>query len=232
LELTIASAFSQEGLLGHAAYVLLVTSMLMRTLLWLRIFVIASAILGISYSAFILNDPVSTFWESCLVLVNITQLMITHWRSLRARFTEAESDFIALHLPGLTRGEARTLIDRGHWESLPEGTDLAVEGRPVEHLSYIADGAVEVLVEGRRVALCKPGDFIGEMTALTGLPATATAVATGPVTVWRIAAPSLREMTRRHDVLSREIEAAFARTYRDKIVAMNRMMLRAEGVAS
>jgi hypothetical protein len=50
MELTLASAFSQEGLLGHAAYVLLVISMLMRTLLWLRILVIASAVLGISYS--------------------------------------------------------------------------------------------------------------------------------------------------------------------------------------
>ena len=46
MELTLASAFSQEGLLGHAAYVLLVLSMLMRTLLWLRLLVIASAILG------------------------------------------------------------------------------------------------------------------------------------------------------------------------------------------
>ena len=60
MELTLASAFSQEGLLGHAAYVLLVLSMLMRTLLWLRLLVIASAILGISYAAFILGDPVST----------------------------------------------------------------------------------------------------------------------------------------------------------------------------
>lgn len=232
MELTIASALSQEGLLGHAAYVLLVTSMLMRTLLWLRLFVIASALLAICYAAFILNDPVSVFWESCLVLVNVTQLVITHWRSLRARFTEDEAAFIALHLPGLTRGDARALIDRGRWQALVQGDTLAVEGQPVDHLSYIADGAVEVLVEGRRVATCGPGDFIGEMTALTGLPATATVTAAGPVKVWRIEAANLREMTRRHDVLSREIEAAFARTYRDKIVAMNRMMLRSDGVAS
>lgn len=231
MELTFASAFSQEGLLGHAAYVLLVGSMLMRTLLWLRILVIASAILGISYSVFILNDPVSTFWESCLVLVNITQLLITHWRSLRARFTEAEAAFVAQHLPGLTRGDARALIDRGRWEVLEDGARLAVEGCPVDHLSYLAEGSVEVLVGKSRVATCGPGDFIGEMTALTGLPATATAVAAGSVTVWRIEAPALREMTRRHDVLSREVEAAFARAYRDKILAMNRMML-ASGVAS
>lgn len=231
MELTIASALSQDGLLGHAAYVLLVTSMLMRTLLWLRLFVIASALLAVAYAGFILNDPVSVFWESCLVLVNVTQLVVTHWRSLRARFTEAEAAFVAQHLPGLTRGDARALIDRGRWEDLEAGARLAVEGQPVDHLSYIAEGSVEVLVEGRRVASCGPGDFIGEMTALTGLPATATAVAAGPVTIWRIEATALREMTRRHDVLSREVEAAFARAYRDKIMAMNKTMLGGAGAS-
>jgi hypothetical protein len=224
MELTLASAFSQEGLLGHAAYVLLVTSMLMRTLFWLRIFVIVSALLGISYSAFILSDPVSTFWETLLVVVNVAQLLLTHWRSLRARFSEDEAHFIARHLPGLTRGEARALIDRGQWVALPAGACLAVEGQPVDHLSYVAEGMLEVRVGGVRVSDCRSGDFVGEMTVLTATAATATVVATGPVVVWQIDAPRLREVTRRRDDLSRELEAAFARNYREKIVAMNRLV--------
>lgn len=225
MELTLASALSQEGLLGHAAYVLLVISMLMRTLLWLRLLVIASATLGICYSALILGDPVSTFWESCLVLVNVAQLLITHWRSLRARFTDAEHSFVARHLPGLSRGEARALIDRGTWAEVASGTCLAREGQPVHHLSYIAQGTASVCVGGHRVALCRAGEFVGEMTALTATPATATVTAEGPLTIWRIEAAALRDMTRRHDTLSREIEAAFARSYRDKIVAMNTLVV-------
>ncbi len=224
MELTLASAFSQEGLLGHAAYVLLVLSMLMRTLLWLRLLVIASAILGISYSAFILGDPVSTFWESCLVIVNVGQLLLTHWRSIRARFTETEAHFIARHLPGLGRGDARALIDRGRWVALEAGACLAVQGQPVDQLSYIAEGRADVRVGGARVSNCGAGDFVGEMTALTGLPATATVIATRPLTVWQIDAARLREATRRRDEVSRELEAAFARNYRDKIVEMNRLV--------
>lgn len=225
MEFTLAAAVSPEGLLGHLTYVFLVVSMLMRTLIWLRIFVIVSAMTGIAYSAFILGDPVSTFWESCLVTVNVAQLLITNWRSLRARFTDAEQMFIDAHLPGLTRGEARALIDRGQWRTLPAGDCLAVEGQPVEHLSYIAGGEVEVRVGGRRVAACRAGDFVGEMTVLTGVPATATVIAIAPVGVWQIGAPELREVTRCHDALSREIEAAFARNYRDKIASMNRLMV-------
>ena len=221
MELTLASAFSQEGLLGHAAYVLLVGSMLMRTLLWLRVLVIASALLGISYSAFILGDPVSTFWESCLVVVNIAQLLLTHWRSLRARFSEVESTFIARHLPGLTRGEARTLLDAGAWRQLADGTRLTEEGAPVACLSYIAEGTAGVQVGGRRVSVCGSGDFVGEMTALTGAPATASVVADGPLTVWQIDAARLREIVARRDQIEREIDAAFVRNYRAKNVQRN-----------
>jgi hypothetical protein len=224
LELTLASALSPQGLVGHLAYVLLVMSMLMRVMTWLRILVIVSALLAIFYGAFILHDPVTVFWETLLVLVNLGQLALTHWRSLRARFTTPEREFIARHLPDLTRGEARALIDRGHWVDLPSGTSLAVEGQPVGQLSYLASGSAQVQVQGRVVAYCRPGDFVGEMTALTGLPATATVLADGPISTWQIDAAGLRDLARRRDRISLEIEAAFARNYRDKIVAMNRLV--------
>jgi hypothetical protein len=132
MELTLASALSQEGLLGHAAYVLLVISMLMRTLLWLRILVIASAVLGISYSALILGDPVSTFWETCLVVVNVAQLLLANWRNLRARFSDDERTLLGRHLPGLSRGEARALLDSGTWHRLEDGASMTTEGVAVE----------------------------------------------------------------------------------------------------
>jgi len=94
----------------------------------------------------------------------------------------------------------------------------------VEQLSYIAEGQADVRVAGTRVSNCGAGDFVGEMTALTGLPATATVIATGLLTVWQIDAPRLREITRRRDEISRELEPAFARNYRDKIVEMNRLV--------
>lgn len=226
MDLTLASALSQEGLLGHAAYVLLVLSMLMRTLLWLRLLVIASAALGISYSVLILNDPVSAFWETCLVLVNIAQLVLSNWRNLRARFTPEESAFMARHLPGLSRGEARTLLDAGDWHRASDAEALTVEGTPVSHLWYLAEGRATVLVGHVPVAQCRTGDFIGEMTAPTGLPATATVRAEGPCLVWRIDAAKLREILRSRSRFEREFDAALARSYREKLLQMNAVAVR------
>lgn len=83
MELTLESAFSSEGALGHFAYLLLVSSMLMRRMFWLRLLVIASALVAIAYSALILTDPVSTFWETLLVIVNIGQLSLSWWQDRR-----------------------------------------------------------------------------------------------------------------------------------------------------
>lgn len=74
MELTLSSAFSPGAMVGHLAYLLLVASMLMRTLFALRLLVIASALVAIAYAAIWLNDPVSSFWEALLVVVNILQI--------------------------------------------------------------------------------------------------------------------------------------------------------------
>ncbi|MCU4651838.1 cyclic nucleotide-binding domain-containing protein [Roseibacterium sp. SDUM158016] len=224
MELTLASALSTEGLLGHLAYVVLVASMLMRSLTWLRILVIVSALLAISYGWFIIRDPVTVIWETMLVLVNVIQLAITHWRNIRARFSDDEMGLLSRHFPGLTRGEARGLFDAGEWSDLAAGGILATEGAAVDHLSYLAHGSASVEVGGVRVSLCGEGDFIGEMTALTGLPATATVRADGACRVWRIEAGRLREIVRRRDALEREVDAAFARNYREKLLQMNALV--------
>lgn len=71
MELTIESALSPGGLVGHTSYLLLVVSMLMRRMWLLRILVIASSLVAITYDMVWLKDPVGVFWESLLVSVNV-----------------------------------------------------------------------------------------------------------------------------------------------------------------
>ena len=79
MELTITSALSGDGALGHLSFVLLIVSMLMRSMVWLRVLVIASALVGVCYSYLILTDPVGVFWEGLLIAVNLGQLGLTWW---------------------------------------------------------------------------------------------------------------------------------------------------------
>lgn len=221
MDLSLASAFSAEGALGHLAYVILVASMLMRSLTWLRILVIVSACLAIAYGWYIIHDPVTVIWEGMLVLVNVVQLSIAHWRNIRARFSEVEIGYVTRHFPGLTRGEARALLDAGTWSERMPGDLLTAEGKLVRQLCYVASGAAAVEVGGVRVSECGAGDFIGEMTVLAGLPATATVRCEARCMVWSIGADRLREIIARRGPLERELDAAFARNFREKLLNMN-----------
>ena len=222
MELTITSALSGDGALGHLSFLLLIVSMLMRRMVWLRLFVIASAIAGISYSFLILTDPVGVFWESLLIVVNLGQLALAWWQNRRTQFSPEERQLAESRLRGLSPRRLRELIDAGDWADLPAGTLLSREGQPVAALVWIARGSSEVRVSGRVVGQCGAGDLVGELTVGAGDPATGTVEATQPLRVWRIEAGRLRGLMARRDETRQALEAAFFTAVRDKIVAGNR----------
>ena len=224
MELTLESALSSGGMIGHLSYFLLVLSMLMRRMTLLRLFAIGSALVGITYSIAILRDPVGAFWESLLITVNVGQLTLMHWSNVRARFNDAEVAFVDAKFPGLSKGKSRQLLDRGTWIEAPDGMVLTEEGRPSGALSYIAQGMVDIVARGVKVSECGTGDFIGEMTVLNNQPATARTIVRGGAQVWQISSRELREMVDRHPEIGREIDAAFARNYREKLIQSNHLI--------
>jgi len=221
MELTLESAFSTGGMVGHLSYFLLLISMMMRNISLLRVFVIASALVGICYDWFWLRDPVGVFWETSLVLVNAVQLCLLYWKNATARFNADELAFLNGKLPGLSRGKSRELLNMGHWEQVPDGTVLTRQGETVEELVYIANGTVEIQVDGNRVSLCHAGNFIGEMSILGSETASATTIVTGEAKLWKIDEKSLRRVIERSPDIEREIEASFSRNFRDKLIHTN-----------
>lgn len=221
MELTLESAFSSQGALGHSAYLLLVLSMLMRRMIWLRILVIASALVAIAYASLILTDPVSTFWESLLIVVNLGQLTLTWWLDRRTQFDAREDQMRRLHFARLAPSRMRRMLRAGHWESLPAGTRLTRAGVPVEALWFIRQGSARVEVEGVPVASCPPGSFVGEMTVATGEPASADVVLDSPASLWRIDAAVLRDLAARDPEIGHALEAAFFRSIRQRLVDSN-----------
>jgi len=221
LDLTLESAFSTGGMVGHLAYLLLVLSMMMRTLFWLRVLVIASALIAITYSAVWLSDPVSTFWESALVVVNVVQITIEWRANRRARFTAEEQGFIDTRLQGLGRHEARKLLNLGTWVEAGPGTRLTDEGRPVEQLVYLVSGTVAVEVGGRRVATCAPGSFVGEMSLVDGGPASATTEVDTPARYWAIPSRTVVTLRDQQPRLVAALEVAIAHDLKSKVIASN-----------
>lgn len=221
MELTLESALSPGGMVGHTAYMLLVLSMCMRSMFWLRILVIASALVAIAYAVIWLNDPVSGFWETLLVTVNVIQITREWMLERRARFSPEENAFVAARLGTLTRAQARRFLDMGVWANAESGTVLTTEGEPVAQLVYIVSGRVDILVQDRRVGSCLPGNFVGEMSVLGHKPASATAVVAEPTRYWLIPSEKIQSLQVKEPQVAAAFQTGIAHDLRNKIVAGN-----------
>ena len=174
MELTIESMFSPGGLLGNASYILLILSMAMRNMFWLRILAVFSGLTGIIYDAFILHDPVGTFWESCFTLVNLVQWI---WLSVERRALKLDSNELELkhmYFKNVSDIELKQLFNCSEFITLEIDENLTVQGEKVENLFMLTKGNVEISYNEKVISKCAAGDLIGEIGFLTKSPASAT----------------------------------------------------------
>lgn len=165
---------------GHFTYFLLILSMLMRRMVWLRVFAVASGITKIIYRAFFAIDPVSVLWETIFVLVNLGQLAVIWYYERHHKFRDEQGHFVDNAPPGLDKSAIKRLLELSDLERYRPGDVLTREGEPVAKLLYLADGIVKIERGGTIVAICGPGDYVGELSFLSGKPATATAIVVKP----------------------------------------------------
>lgn len=225
VELTLESALSPGGLVGHISYILLITSMLMRSMLWLRLFVIAYAVVSIVYGAVWLKDPVSVFWETVLILVNVVQIFREWMREHRARFSAEERQFVETRFQGLSNAEARQLLNLGVWVDGAPGTQLTTEGEPVEHVAYVAEGVFDIFHGGAKVGVCRAGNFIGEMSVLGHTSASATAITAGQARYWLIPSETLLDLQARSPKLASAFQSGIAQDLSSKVISTNAALL-------
>ena len=221
----LAALVSPGAFLGHAAYGLLVLSMMMRNILWLRIIALASGFTQLAYDSLILQDPVSVGWDALFVMANAYQMAVLAWQARRVSFSDEELMFCQYALPLVPPLLARQFLNIGSWQNLEEGSELTRQDEAVEKLTYVASGTIDVLVNGHVIANCETGDFIGELGILSGKPATATTVATSAVRALVFERDKLFRHLRTRPDLKLALQAAFKENLRNKLTLANQRSL-------
>ena len=89
-------------------------------------------------------------------------------------------------------------------------------------LVYIASGVGHVEHNDKLVGTCGPGDFLGEMSAMLGEPATASVTVAEPMRIARFDRDALAELSRKVPELRRAFDHALNRGLAAKVVRMNR----------
>lgn len=77
---------------------------------------------------------------------------------------------------------------------LPTARDLTREGASGREFLVLVEGRADVVKNGRTVNDLGPGDFIGEISLLTGEPRTATVRTRGPARVLVVTAAGFRQL--------------------------------------
>jgi CRP/FNR family transcriptional regulator, cyclic AMP receptor protein len=83
---------------------------------------------------------------------------------------------------------------------LPSARDLTREGAGGWEFIVLVEGEADVVRKGRKVNQLGPGDFVGEISLVTGRPRTATVRTRGPARILVLAATGFRTLM--HDVPS------------------------------
>ena len=206
---------------GHFTYFLLILSMLMRRMVWLRSLAVVSGITKVIYRAFFVLDPVSVLWETIFVLVNIGQLLVIWYYENHHNFKDEEQHFADNMPAGVDRSSIKRFLALSDLVRVEEGGLLTTEGAAVGSLMYIADGVVKVESGGRIVAVCGPGDYVGELSFLSGHPASATVTAVKPVRMLVFPQGKLQSAIDGDPQLRRVLESALNRNLAGKLVRSN-----------
>ncbi|MEM6667236.1 MAG: cyclic nucleotide-binding domain-containing protein, partial [Pseudomonadota bacterium] len=177
-----------------------------------------------AYGLFWLQDPVTVMWEIIFVAVNLVQLLIITYENRHAKFSEEEQAVVDAMVPGMDLRHARRVLKLGQWREADPGTVLITEGDIVPHLMLLVRGAVQVERSGRIVGVCGEGDFLGEISYLKGVGATATVMVANHVRYFAIEREELSTFLKKDPELRHAIEASFNRNLVGKLVKTSHAM--------
>ena len=91
---------------------------------------------------------------------------------------------------------------------LPSARDLTREGTGGWEFIVLVEGEADVVRKGRKVNELGPGDFVGEISLVTGRPRTATVRTRGPARILVLAATGFRTLMRDVPAIQDKVLAA------------------------
>ncbi len=204
-------------LLLNVGYVLMLSALVMRDVLWLRMtMVLAQSVLGLYAWSLGLTNNVA--WNTVFVTINIVWTV----RILRERravtLPEHLKPLYERHFFALTPAEFLRWWKRGSRETLRDER-MTRNGAYPDSLYFILDGTASVCRDGEHVADLTTGQFAAEMSLLTGKPANADVAAVGTIEVIRWKVNDLKHVRESDPAMWARIQSAIGQ---DLVAKMQR----------
>lgn len=209
-------------LFGHLGYGLIALAYLVRGMLWLRLIAIGASLAIIAFSLISPDglSPVTFWWNVAFIFINAIHCVVLVHERLASRLNPEEARLRRSVFPAIDPVVLKRLLRPVEWGDLPAGTVLAREGMSDIDLTLIVDGSAAVESKDREVATLSGGQFVGEMSLLTGNPASATVTVSTPMRMIRWNKKALADVNT--DELRAVLHAAIGADMANKLARGNR----------
>lgn len=200
---------------------LLILAMLATTIRTLRMAALASGLAALGALAFQPQGSAAVALVVLFVLANLFRLGDLLLRAGNGLMLPEERHLLEGVMQLETVAMQRSLLDIIEWRDAPPGTVLIRQGDSEPPLIYIARGAGTIAHNARLVGVCGQGDFIGEMSLISGSSASATVTVSEDMRLAQFDRDALRQLSTTNPELARAIDRALNRGLAAKIMRMN-----------
>jgi hypothetical protein len=165
----------------HAANILLLAAYSVRDILWLRLLAVASSLSAIPYFLLQPTPLWAAFgWSVLFTGINLFQAWRLIMERRPVRLTADEEEVRRLAFGELPPRKFLQLLNIGTWNNPRPGECLIEQGKPVDSISLIVRGRVQVSQKGRVIGEMGSGEIVGSALLLSGVASEVEAVTVEP----------------------------------------------------
>ncbi len=193
-----------------------------RDVLWLRIFGVTAMLTIMPYYIWGTEQPqISCIcWNILFLAINLFWIVVIIRQRQPPKMTTQEARiYNQVFQRSCTAKEMLKLLSVAKQETLQRGVTLVAKGSESSDLILIEEGYAEVVTSGRNIIRLGNGDFVGEMSYLTGLPPITDVVADSSVKIYRWSKSDLQKLYETRIELRAALNEVIARDLTRKLTS-------------
>lgn len=199
----------------------LIAAMIPHQVRLIRLWCVGAGVFAIAHLA--INDGlgIGLLIAVAFLVVNGARLLELHHRSRMGVMTREERELFDHVMQMENPSHQNRLRDLMQWEDVPSGTQLIEQGQLDPPLMYIASGRAEIERDLAIISECGAGEFLGEMSHISGGRASATVTVTQDMRMARLDRDALGQLTGSLPEIGTAVDRAFNRSLAVKVLRMN-----------
>lgn len=147
-------------------------------------------------------------WQAAFIIINAFNLTILLLQRRPVQLNDEQQWLHRTTLRLLTPRKMLRLLRLANTHHAQKGDTLIQEGEQLDALLLIMKGSANVSLEGQLRATLQPGDFAGEMSFISGRPASADVIAQEPVRYFRWPCSVLNQLYQRDPAIKDALQGA------------------------